>query len=85
MADGLKTAARIWRVEVHTPNVGTGSLEANFENLTLHDAIEKMEAHLGKDLVLRQRGDPSQSDHEVLVEFQHRTGKRIQRIYEPVK
>jgi hypothetical protein len=85
VADGPKRAARIWRLEVHSPNVGRGSLEANFENLTVQDALEKMGAHLSKDLVLRQQGVPPQADQEALAEFQHRTGKRIHRIIEPVK
>jgi hypothetical protein len=71
----------VWHVEVHTPGVGTGSLEASFANLTVQQVIEKMESNLSKALVLRLWGDAPPSDHEALAEFQRRTGKSIQRMF----
>ena len=70
-----------WLVEVHAPNIGRGSLEQHFENLTARAAIAVMEANLNKGLVLRQRGDVPAPDLEALDAFQQRTGKRIERMF----
>lgn len=81
MSRGSRSQAGVWHVEVHTPGVGTGSREESFENLTVQEAIEKMESNLSKALVLRLWGEAPASDHEALAEFQKRTGKRIQRMF----
>jgi hypothetical protein len=74
--------ARIWAVEVHTPNVARGSLEEVFENLTVHEAIAKLEANLDKALVLRDpRGEAPSSDLKALDDFQKRTGKGLKHIF----
>jgi hypothetical protein len=75
-----KSQARVWQLEVHTSNVGQGSIEAHFESLTAEDAIAKMEASPDRRFVIRQRGDAPPSDLAALDAFQKRTGKGFQRL-----
>ena len=79
MTENSDIGARVWFVDIHNPNVGRGSLEASFENLTAKEAIAKMESNLTKAIMLRLRGKPSDGDLEALDAFQARTGKSIQR------
>ena len=68
-----------WNLEVHNPAVGRGSLMSNYQGLSGEEAVSLMEQYADKALLLRERGQPTEADHDALRRFQLRTGKRLLR------
>ena len=68
-----------WNLEVHNPAVGRGSLLSSYHGLSGAEAVTLMEQHADKSLLLRERGRPTEADHDALRRFQLRTGKRLLR------
>ena len=69
-----------WNLEIHNPTAGRNSLLYHHEGLTGAQAVELMEQHADKALLLRERGTPTSADHIAFQRFQ-KNGKRLQRAF----
>jgi hypothetical protein len=69
----------VFEVQMHDPHKGQGSLLCWEGGLTGKEAADWIELHPDMSFVVHEHGRATPADHDELLKFQVRTGKRLMR------